>query len=206
MQEWRMNWPDLSIHLHYTQASGDKLSRPCFFTPKSSLWPRGICILHSTCRQAMWPSQGRPWRAPQHVPSFYLCSPFCHHSGSPASARTASPGSHLTCLETAVQRCSGPGIHAPSTLQSPAAAATQTQDTTSESAAPRPAWQTSRRKARKPEAKGRDSAPPLGVCPLMLLRHFLSFCRPALQNHGSSHLLFLFENMDYPPVNGSFLT
>lgn len=195
------------MYLHFTQASGDKSSLPCFFTPKSSLWPRGIYILHSTCRQSMWPSHGRPWQAPQHTPSFYLCSPFCHHSGSPASARTASPGSHLTCLETAAQRCSGPGTHAPSVLQSPAAAAaTQTHDTTSESAESRPAWQTSRRKARNPEAKGRDSAPPLVVCSLMLSRDFLSFCLPALQNHGSSHLLSSFENMDNPPVNGSLLT
>ena len=39
----------------------------------------------------MWPSHGWPWQVPQHVPSFYLCSPSCHCSGSPASARTASP-------------------------------------------------------------------------------------------------------------------
>ena len=29
---------------------------------------------------------------------------------------------------------------------------------------------------------------------------------PALQNHGSSHLVFSFENMHYPLVNGSLLT
>ena len=37
--------------------------------------------------------------------------------------------------------------------------------------------------------------------------YFISclICLPALQNHSSSQLLFLFESVYYPPVNGSLL-
>ena len=174
----------------------------------SSLWPQEISVLHSTCQQSMWPSHRWPWQAPQHVPSFYLCSPSCHCSGSPASARTASAGSHLTSLETVAQRYSGPGTHGFSALQCPAITAAAHRHITPPVKAQYQGQHVRWAEGKPTSQKQRDMILFLHLvfAPLNCYFTLYPVYLPALQNHGSSHLVFSFENMHCPPVNGSLLT
>lgn len=123
------------------------------------------------------------------MPCIYLRSSKSHSSGLPGSACTASPGSCPTSLKTRVQRCSGPGSHGPSALQSPAVAAASHRHTT-----PPVKAQHQGQHVRRARSKGTwfcSSA----WCLLPYTVTSLPVLLPTYpQNHGSSHLVFSFES------------
>lgn len=173
----------------------------------ASLWPQGISILHSTHLQPVQPSHGWPRQVPQPVRPSYLCSPSCHRSGSPASACTASPGSHPTSLESVAQRCCGTRSRGPSALQNPALAAAARKHTTPPVKAQQQGLHWDAKRKEGPQQKQPHMIPLLRFlfAPLLCYLWSRPVCPPTLGKSGSSHLASLFERMHYPLEIGSLL-